>query len=69
MVEYMAAPTITSEDDKMLVKAGLPAAIKCTTYGSPPPEIQWYKDDEQIVYNTKYTVSLIGIMFSQLFIT
>jgi ribonuclease PH len=58
--KYLEAPTVIAEEGGMLARVGDTVVLKCSALGYPTPVIMWMKNEEKIVTNSKYEVSIIS---------
>lgn len=60
MGKYLEAPTVVAEEGGILTTVGDTVLLKCSAIGYPTPVIKWMKNEEEIVTNSKYKVSIIS---------
>jgi hypothetical protein len=58
--KYLEAPTVVAEEGGILTTVGDTVLLKCSAIGYPTPVIKWMKNEEEIVTNSKYKVSIIS---------
>jgi hypothetical protein len=58
--KYLEAPTVVAEEGGILTRVGDTVQLKCSAIGYPTPVIRWMKNEEEIVTNSKYEVSIIS---------
>jgi hypothetical protein len=56
--KYLEAPSVAAEEASVLVRVGDTAQLKCSAVGYPTPVIGWSRNEEEIVTNSKYEVSI-----------
>ena len=56
--QYLEAPTVVAEEVSVLARVGGNVQLRCSVLGEPAPVIRWAKDDDQIITNSKYEVSI-----------
>jgi hypothetical protein len=56
--KYLEAPTMVAEEDSVLAREGDTVQLKCSAIGYPTPVIRWSRNEEEIVPNSKYEVSI-----------
>jgi hypothetical protein len=56
--KYVEAPTVIAEEGSVLARVGDTVRLKCSAVGYPTPVIGWSRNEEEIVTNYKYEVSI-----------
>jgi hypothetical protein len=56
--KFLEAPMVVAEEGSVLARVGDTVQLKCSAIGDPTPVIRWSKNEEDIVTNSKYEVSI-----------
>jgi hypothetical protein len=49
---------VVAEENSALARVGDTVQLRCTATGDPTPVIRWSKNEEEILTNAKYEVSI-----------